>query len=227
MRQQESLRTKGGPPAWRPYWLPMLSFSIYLSLLVVTAHEIRWSTALYVAWISRYRPEALHLADPDYRIYQLATFVLVWFLAFIVCLIALLLERIPRTRALVGVFVGAVGFAGYPALCLYFNFAPRLTLELLVGAACLCAWAMRRWPVPTAVSLFLLCLHFAFWSVFGGGHSLAGGWFLLWPVYLRTSSLYEYAWLTYPLLGLVLVLLWGARVSHSELSASSRGKAIQ
>jgi hypothetical protein len=227
MPQQESRRTKGAPPAGRVYWLTMVLFSIYLPLLIVTTHQVRWSTTLYIAWMSRYAPEMRHRADPNNRILQLVTFLLVWFLAFVVYLSASLLERIPRTRALVGVFVGMVGFVGYPALCWYFNFAPLLALELVVGAACVCAWALKRWPVPATVSFLLLCIHFAFWSAFGGGDFLEGGWYLLWPGYLRTSRLYQYGWLTYPLLGLVLVLLWGARVSHSTVLTNSRGEAIQ
>jgi hypothetical protein len=227
MPQQESPCAKRRPAAERMYWLTMVLFSIYLSLLIATTHEVRWSTTLYVAWMSRYAPQMRHLADPNYRILHLATLLLVWSLAFVVYLSALLLDRISRTRALVGVFVGVVGFAGYPALCLYFNSAPLLTLELVVAAACVCAWAFKRWPVSTTVSLFLLCVHFAFWSVFGGGYFFEGGWYLLWPRYLPPSRVDEYAWLTYPFLGLGLILLWSARRSHSEVLTNSRDEAIQ
>jgi len=99
----------------------------------------------------------------------------------------------PRSAVICAGPVAITGFPLYylfgryrfnPAFILYPGHCLELTLETLVVLTCGVLYYLRRWPIPSAVSLVILLGHFILWAWVTGNHAN--------PFVLRHTILPEY-----------------------------------
>jgi len=209
-------------------WLHELLFSVYLSFLVVSAHEgggQDWATRLVLFFVSHGYAQATRAME-DYRV-DLADFSLVWLSAILIFLLLRLFPRFPFKRIVLNSFAGLVALAGFPLASLYQRNGNMISLEvgLVIVGSCFILWAYRKRPVSSPVAIALLILYFVLWSSIGGGYHIVGSWFALWPAWRRSWPYLEHLWLVYPLLGFCSTLLWAAYFRQSEANEQSGSSA--
>ena len=118
----------------------------------------------------------IRLIEPDIVLEQIC-----WSLIVGACLFLLLclLSQSQAIQALMRALGGAVSIAGFPVFVVTFPvlffytsrieaYAPTLVLETLAVLLCGGLYYVRKWPVPTALSLVLLLLHFSLWAWVSG-----------------------------------------------------------
>jgi len=198
------------------YLLHEVFLSMYSSFLFVWSKESRpfaWSTRYLYFW----HPHAVSLSRIDFLVFYLELFL---FLAVAIFLCLRLFRRFSLARVLLRAIAGVVAIAGFPAVCVYRQGLPLFffDVEFVLAAVCFLLWADRKWPVPAPLSVFLLILHYAFWSFFGAGIHLAG-WRWTWGIW-------DYAWFVYPALGFTYTLVWAAYFRHSRANEQSSRPAI-
>ena len=108
----------------------------------------------------------------------------------------LLLARVSSISSHLRAMAGPVAITGFPLYYLFvrYRFNPafilypghclELTLETLVVLTCGVLYYLRRWPIPSAVSLVILLGHFILWAWVTGNHAN--------PFVLRHTILPEY-----------------------------------
>jgi len=201
------------------------------------AHELTFS--LNLAWIVVWGPRITHkilVHRPLVRTLEPPTILdqTEWslFLAAIIFVAVLLLDRFSLVRLSLRTLAGICALAGFPFLALhtpsYFfqtlAYEDRFAIgrgwafcEVAIVLICALLYYVRRWPVPNAVGVLLLILHFGFWSWLTGTHrnpilearaygSLTlGFWF---------SAVFFWG---FPVLGFLASLVWGLYVKPPEV----------
>ena len=201
------------------------------------AHELTFS--LNLAWIVVWDPRITHktlVHRPLVRTLEPPTILdqAEWslFLAAIIFVILLVLDRFSPVRLSLRTLAGMCALGGFPVLALHtpgyffqtlayedrFAIARGWALcELAIVLICALLYYVRRWPAPNAASVLLLISHFGFWSWLTGTHrnpilearaygSLTlGFWFSL-----------VFFW-GFPVLGFLASLAWGLYVKTSEV----------
>lgn len=174
-------------------------FSIYLSLVIIVSHEMKsgksWSNSLYR---SLFHPRGL-IFDDDRG--DICSFLLVWGVAVVLFVVALVFASFPGTRTFFAFLSGLLSVVLYPGVCLLQNDRQLfLWTELLVSIVLFVLFVSGKSPLSRGTNIALLILHFVFWAWLGGGHDLQRGWYLLWPRSSFYMPAHEFAWLVYPLL---------------------------
>lgn len=178
-----------------------LVFAVYSSFLFVWLEEARHVWAPSRRFLYFWHPHAVALRTIDIWLFYIELFMIP---AAAVFIFLLLMRGFLLSRVLLRNLGGALALAGFPIACLYRS-NPHLVflyVELAIATVCFALWVSKKWPVSTASSVFLLIVHYSLWGFFGGGSGL---------MYWRWSwGIWDYAWVVYPLIGLLFTLLWAA-----------------
>lgn len=197
-----------------------LVFSLYLPFLVVSAHEAggrRWAVKL-IYWGVSHGYLGKSFGMEDYRV-DLVDFLFLWTSVVLIFFILRLSSKLSITRLVLKYFAVIVAVAGFPVAALYqLQRADSRMLffsaELILVGLCLVLWMRAKWPVSNRVSIVLLLVHYAFWSILESSPGYA--WYVLWPFWQWAWPIRKYMWLAYPLIGLCSTLLWSAYFKRSE-----------
>jgi hypothetical protein len=92
-------------------------------------------------------------------------------------IVLFLLARLSVANAYLRALAGGFAISGFPLFALGFSghhFGPQvawLLLETMAVLACGALYYMRRWPLPGALGVALLLLHFGLWAWATGYHA--------------------------------------------------------
>lgn len=205
-------------------WLHELLFSIYLPFVVVSAHEglgQRWAVRFLFFLVSHGHVHA-STGIEDYRV-DIIDFWFVWLSAALMFVLLRLFARFPLTIIVLRSVPAFVAVAGFPLASKYVRSGHMLSpdIGLLSAGVCLVLflWAYRKWQIPMPLNIALLSLYFAVWAipVVGGSSLRHASLILFWPSWSRSAhGIWEYGWLSYPLLGFCSTLLWAAYFKRSD-----------
>lgn len=181
-------------------WLNELLFSLNAALLIIPVASVRMRHPIlmiigrslfnfaYIHWPFAV-PWVVRDTDPSRKYFA----ALVPASAALLFLLFRITARLSLTRAFLRTAPGVVALAGLPvALRLLEPFPLALFIEVVAAALCALLYLYGKWKLPSPISIFLLVLHFGFWS-WGALHWLG-------------------LWMTYPLLGFCSALIWGLYV---------------
>jgi len=143
-----------------------LLFSLYLSVVVISAEEMRdfsWSTSLRLSIFSYFNPHAQRPIDDPHR-ERLIAFWLLWLIVVIIFLCLRFFGRFSLMRGPLEMVGGFVALRGLPAALLYTGFGNRVLLvsQILLSGLCAFLYVSRRWPASDQLNLALLVLYFSF-----------------------------------------------------------------
>ncbi len=181
-------------------WLEVM-FAIYFSFLLVWIQECKPPYAWSI------KPHYFFFLHPNFRVVMgeprlfYAKILLIPAVAIFICL--RVIERFSLVRVLLlRTIGGALAVAGWPLVCLYDRGRIFAGIELAIAAFCFLLWAYRKWPVSSPLNVFLLTLHYAFWSAYSGLLPKIGGVPVVW------WHDWDYLMFVYPVLGLFFSLAW-------------------
>jgi hypothetical protein len=202
-------------------WIHELLFSIYFSVVVVSAEETRslsWATTLRLFDYShRYPGVARPIDDP--RGERFIMFVLVWFIAGAVFLSLRLLARHPFTRVILNPFAGFVALAGLPCAFLYSGYGNRTILieEIAISGIAVFLYTFRKWQLPAWFGIGLLVIYFGIstWFAWNSWNTFPLGFYILWPSWDWILFAWVQTRAIYPLVGFCSAVIWAMYVRQS------------
>lgn len=191
-------------------------FSLNLAWILVWHERVE---AKQESSLAHYLYTRIRLIEPQTVVEQVCWSIIVGSSIF---LLLWLLTQFAITQRLIRTLGGAVCIAGFPLLVVTYPFdffhlsiqpyAPMLVFETVVVVLCGLLYSLRKWPVPNAVSLLLLFLHFVLWAWFSGcwvnptwelrNYAVYGG---IWGLGIWISTAF---YLGFPVLGFLSTMSW-------------------
>ena len=140
-------------------------FSLYLSVLIISVEEMRWSWS----WIIRFRifsyfnPQLRKPTDDPHPA-RLIAFLLLWLLVIIIFLCLRLLSRFSSSRVPLDIAAGLVALGGMPTAIWFRGLGNRALLLAQIVLSLVCAFlnVLGKWRGSPRTNLALLALYFIF-----------------------------------------------------------------
>lgn len=201
-------------------WMNEILFSLNLAWLVIWHERMSSSSRLYSLPLVRYLYLHTHFVEPETVIVQVCWSLLAGGLLF---LFLRVLSQLRTTGKILGSIGGIIALAGFPFLAVLFPFAffspirirdysLWLLLETFAAVFCGVLYYLRKWPLPTSLTVALLFLHFILWAWVTG----------TWVSPLREIHVYgpgglgiwisTFFYFGFPALGLLSSLAWANRL---------------
>jgi hypothetical protein len=177
------------------------AFAAYASLLIAFAAVCKppYAWDLPHRYFYMWHPKAPSISLDD----SFLTYALLFLIpASAVFVTATIVEHFSATLKAVHMFMGFVGVAGFPLVCVYA--LPRIfaVCELSISIVVLIMWTRGRWLVSAGLNGILLIFHFSFWLFFCV--SLLGSASRPIPLWGE----WDYLVFAYPTLGFLYSLMW-------------------